>query len=327
LFIVNHHKQIFFRGKGGLSLYRNLLCLALFCCSFFAAELKSQAQTPSSTPQPPAQSPTPTSTPPPQTKSTSTLERNFFKNVLHDQAAIWTSPFSLHGKDALRLAPFIGGTALLIATDRPMANRVDSGGSLQPFSRSFSHFGSPYWTSGVAAAFYLVGRARHDQRARETGLLSVEALVDGLMVIEPIKFVTQRPRPLDDTRGRGFFSGGYAFPSGHSMSAWAVATVIANEYGERRPLVRISAYGLASAVSLSRYGGRRHYLSDTFVGSLIGYGIGHYVFFKHHDRNLDLQAEHGDFKSPSKLWPAITPSFQRDAGNSRQYGMTLAWNF
>jgi len=308
-------------------LYRNLLCLTLFYCSFFAVERVSQAQTPSSTPQPPAQSPTPTTQPTPQTKSSVTSERNFFKNILRDQAAIWAAPFSLRGKTALRLAPFIGGTALLIATDRSMANEVDSGGSLQPISRTFSHFGSPYWTSGVAATFYLVGRVRDDARAKETGLLSMEALIDGALVGEPLKFITQRPRPLDDKRGRGFFSGGYAFPSGHAMSAWAVATVIANEYGKRSPLVRFGAYGLASAISLSRYGGRRHFPSDTFVGSLIGYGIGRYVFFKHHDRNLDSLDEHGDFKSPSKLWPSATPYFGHDERNSRRYGMLLAWNF
>lgn len=306
---------------------RNLLCLALFCCSFFAVERKSQAQTPSSIPRSPAQSPTPTTEPTPQTKSSSTVERNFFKNILHDQAAIWAAPFSLRGKTALRLAPFLGGTALLIATDRQMANEVDSGGSLQPLSRSFSHFGSPYWTGGIAATFYLIGRVRGDARAKETGLLSAEALVDGALVIEPLKIITQRPRPLDDNRGRGFFSGGYAFPSGHAMSAWAVATVIANEYGKHDSLVRFGAYGLASAISLSRYGGRRHFPSDTFVGSLIGYGIGRYVFFKHHDRNLDSQDDHGDFKPPSKLWPSATPYFGHDERNSRRYGMMLAWNF
>lgn len=208
-----------------------------------------------------------------------------------------------------------------------MANEVDGGGTLQPISRSLSHFGSPYWTGGVAGAFYLLGQLRHNARAKETGLLGVEALVNGALVVESVKLITQRPRPLDDKYHRGFFSGGYAFPSGHAMSAWAVATVVAYEYGERRPLVRIGAYGLASAVSLSRYGGRRHFLSDAFVGSLIGYGIGRYVFFKHHDRNLDSQEGHGDFKPPSKLWPSATPYIQHDARNSRQYGMTFMWNF
>jgi hypothetical protein len=43
-----------------------------------------------------------------------------------------------------------------------------------------------------------------------------------------------------------------AFPSGHSIAAWSLATVIANEYHDR-PLVQITAYGIAGAVSVARF--------------------------------------------------------------------------
>lgn len=303
------------------------LCVIILCCAFFTAGQKSEAQNPSGIPRSPPQLPQPTIQPTPQTKTKPTLERNFFKNILRDQVAIWTSPFSLRGKDALWLAPFGAGTALLIATDRQTAGAVDSSGSLQPMSRGFSHIGSPYWTSGVAATFYLVGRVRHDARARETGLLSAEALLDGLMVIEPIKSITRRSRPSLRGGREGFLGGGNAFPSGHAMSAWAVATIVANEYGERHPLARAGAYSLATLVSLSRYGGRTHFMSDALIGSFIGYGIGRYVFFQHHNRSLDSQEEHSDFETRSKLWPSTTPYFRRDDRRSRQYGVTLMWYF
>jgi membrane-associated phospholipid phosphatase len=111
------------------------------------------------------------------------------------------------------------------------------------------------------------------------------------------------------------------------MSAWAVATVVANEYGERHPLARVGAYSLATLVSLSRYGGRTHFMSDAFVGSLIGYGIGRYVFFKHHNRSLDSREVESDFKTRSKLWPSTLPYFRRDDRRPRQYGLTLMWDF
>src|SRR5260370_34196375 len=65
-----------------------------------------------------AQAPSPTPSPTPQSSKTPTLESQFFKNVLRDQEAIWTSPFRLHGRDARWLAPLALGTAALIATDR-----------------------------------------------------------------------------------------------------------------------------------------------------------------------------------------------------------------
>jgi membrane-associated phospholipid phosphatase len=310
-----------------LRLRNSWLWVVILGCAFFAAGQKSQAQNPSGKPQPPAQSPQPIIQPTPQTKTKAALERSLFKNILRDQVAIWTSPLSLRVKDALWLAPFCAGTAFLIETDRQTAGAVDSNGSLQPMSRGVSHFGSPYWTGGIAATFYLVGRVRHDARARETGLLSVEALLDGAMVIEPIKSITRRSRP-SLLGGRGeFLTSGNAFPSGHAMSAWALATVVAYEYGEHRPLVRAGAYSFATIVSLSRFGGRTHFISDSLVGSAIGYGIGRYVFFKHHNRSLDSSELHSDFKTHSKLWPLATPYFRREDRRLNQYGLTLMWNF
>src|SRR5262249_61572111 len=102
-----------------------------------------------------------------------------------------------------------------------------------------------------AAAFYLLGRKENDARARETGLLGGEALIDSGIVAAVLKTATQRPRPrAGEDRGK-FFHGGLSFPSGHSIVAWALATIGSNEYRDNR-LIQISAYGLATAVSVSR---------------------------------------------------------------------------
>src|SRR5207245_2776068 len=102
----------------------------------------------------------------------------------------------------------------------------------------------------------------------------------------------------------------------------SVATVIANEYHDHR-LVQIVAYGLATAVSLSRYTGRNHFLSDALVGSAMGYGIGRYVYHAHHVRKSDSDDEESS-RARSKLWPVIAPQYNRRA---RDYGVVLAWSF
>jgi hypothetical protein len=172
---------------------------------------------------------------------------------------------------------------------------------------------------------YLSGRATHNNHLRETGLLSAEALIDSNIVVSALKTASQRQRPPKDDSSGEFFDGGTSFPSGHASSAWAVATVIAQEYGQHRPLVQVGAYGLAAAVSLSRYTGRNHFLSDVLVGSAMGYGIGRYVYHKHHDPVLDARNE----KEPndlvrSKLFPRIVPLYYPRA---HVYGGMLAWNF
>ena len=220
--------------------------------------------------------PTPTSSPAPAPQPSATLERRFFKNILSDQRAIWTSPLHLHGDDAEWLVPLSVTTGALIATDRKTADAIADHQKLQNVSHVISVFGSGYTTGSIAAAFYLAGRKKDDARARETGLLGGEALIDSGIVAAALKTATQRPRPrAGEDRGK-FFHGGLSFPSGHAIAAWSLATIVANEYQDNR-LVQVSAYGAATAVSISRYTGHNHFLSDALVGSAIGYGIGRYV--------------------------------------------------
>lgn len=270
--------------------------------------------------------PVPQPAPTPEARPTPSLERRFFKNILRDQRAIWTSPFHMERGDAKWLAPLGLSTAALFATDRRTASALDDGNQTRVrVSKDISQGGALYTTGGIAATFYLVGRATKNKRARETGLLGAEALIDGELVASALKLITQRPRPLEDNGSGEFFDGGRAFPSGHAVSAWSMATVIAYEYGEHRPVVRFGAYGLATVVSISRFTGRKHFLSDVVVGSAIGYGIGRYVYRTHHDPSLDIdQVDTKVTGKHSKLIPFTAPLYSRA---TRSYGLALAWNF
>ncbi|MEK7214753.1 MAG: phosphatase PAP2 family protein, partial [Chloroflexota bacterium] len=156
-------------------------------------------------------------------------------------------------------------------------------GSGYAYSRRVGQLGSGFTDFGIAGTFYLLGRARSNERARATGLLGFQALADTLIVIHTLKTVMQRPRPTHaDGRTRihnadgQFFSGGRSFPSGHAGNAWALATVVAHQYRHRR-WVPPTAYSLAGLVAVSRVGQRRHFPADVLVGSALGYLIGRHV--------------------------------------------------
>src|SRR5260370_38532371 len=121
------------------------------------------------------QAPSPTPSPTPQSSRTPTLESQFFKTVLRDQEAIWTSPFRLHGRDARWLAPLGLGTAALIATDRRTGDEVAESTSQLNASRIVSYAGSTYGVAAIPATFYLFVRAKHDARARETGWMGARS--------------------------------------------------------------------------------------------------------------------------------------------------------
>ncbi len=266
----------------------------------------------------PSQSQTPASATTAQSPQTSkpSLEGQFFKNLLRDQRAIWTSPFHLREGKPWRLIAIGGVSTALLLTDEHTAARLGDNKGRFTISNDVSRAGAWYGLAGVSGAFYLVGRATGNAKARETGVLSAEALIDGIIVGQALKVITQRKRPLDQPGEAKFFTGGVAFPSGHSVNAWAVASVVAHEY-DNLP-VQISAYALAGLVSVSRFTGRRHYLSDIFVGGAIGYGIGRYVYRAHHDATLDASA----VNRRGKWRPAVSPVFSRA---NREYGLSLTW--
>ncbi|MGZ5481489.1 MAG: phosphatase PAP2 family protein [Pyrinomonadaceae bacterium] len=292
--------------------WRNAVFLAVISASSVFAQTEPRAAL---VPAPPKPTASPSASPTP----TSSLERNFFKNILRDQRAIWTSPFALRGQDAKWLAPMGLSTALLIATDRRSASEIDD--NRHRLSRGFSEAGALYTTGGIAATLYVIGRKTGNQRLRETGLLGAEAIINGQIVATGLKAMTQRMRPRESNNRVRFFAGGDSFPSGHAVSAWSLATVIAYQY-KHRPLIKYGAYSVAIAVSISRFTGRKHFLSDVLVGSAIGYGIGRYVYRTHRQKNPAGQDSEAAATKQSGLLPIITPHYYRPA---RAYGVTLTW--
>lgn len=256
-------------------------------------------------------SPTPTPTP--------SLERAFLKNILRDQKAIWTAPATLTNADLKWAVPSAVGALALVATDRTTGDEIAEFDHLERGSRIVSNAGSLYGVAAIASSFYIAGRQKNDYRSRETGILIAEASVNTLIVGTALKAISQRGRPETGRERSEFFEGGNSFPSGHSAQAWAVATVIANEYRHRR-LVQVAAYGVASAVSVARFTGGKHYLSDVLIGSALGFGIGRYVFHAHHRQAKDVD----DSETSRDLWPLIETHYNR---GRRQYGIELTWKF
>jgi len=260
----------------------------------------------------------------PSPSSSPSLERKFFKNILRDQKAIWTAPAHIHGNDVPWLVTLGVATGGFIATDRATGDNMATHTGQLDASRVISYAGSIYGVSAEAASFYLIGRATHNRRARQTGILSAEAIVDSVIVFSALKGITQRARPLTGKDRSRFFVGGKSFPSGHAVEAWSVATVVAHAYHDH-VAVQIAAYGVAAAVSLSRFTGLRHYLSDVLVGSAIGFGVGRYVYRAHHQNNSKAGGEEEeDTSSRANKLPAITPLYNRRA---RDYGVALTWSF
>jgi membrane-associated phospholipid phosphatase len=140
-------------------------------------------------------------------------------------------------------------------------------------------------------AFYLAGLATHSSYERNTAFLAAEGIFDTQMVSFVMKSAIGRLKPSDIPPGgnyrdtwfkyKGNLENRGGFPSGHTASAFAVATVIAGRYPKHRWLPYV-AYGVAGALSLSRLPTQAHFPSDIFIGAAMGYSIGRFVVLKPH---------------------------------------------
>ena len=236
------------------------------------------------------------------------IPRTLVRNIMEDQKQIWTSPLRIARRHPVRLIAFTAITAALIATDRRTSNGLPNTIDQIGTSGAISQLGAAYTAGGVAGGFLLIGKLVHNDRAVETGLLLAETLADTQLVGGVLKFATNRERPYQDNGRSSFWEGGSSFPSGHAISSWGMAEVLASEYHDQ-PLVPIGAYSLAAAISLSRVSARKHFFSDVFVGGTLGFFIGRYVYHAHHD--------------PDRKW-SLTPGARVDP-LTRTYGASLVW--
>jgi hypothetical protein len=218
------------------------------------------------------------------------LNGNYFKSYWWDTRDIAIAP--LHWKKNQWIG-FAGVTAVSTLV------YFYDGDVQETFQKNRSHGGDEFvkyaiepWGDGtyslpLMGAFYLEGLINKNPRSKKMALLGVKTfLVAGAYTRIP-KYLAQRHRPDDDippdpNLWEGPFqglSGYYSFPSGHAVSAFAMATVIASEYSDHW-YVPIVSYSLASAVSLSRIYDNKHWASDVLIGGAFGYAMGKLIYNK-----------------------------------------------
>jgi membrane-associated phospholipid phosphatase len=221
--------------------------------------------------------------------------RNFPVSVLKDQQLIWSSPFRMSRSDAKWWLTFGVVSAAAVASDRWTSKQLPNSNDQIAAAKWSSRLGASYTLIPMATLFYFYGKAFNSPQARETGRLGAISIINTSVVVEVLKAVTQRARPTEgDQKGTGFFEGGDSFPSGHSIYSWSLASIIAHEYPHPR-IIPILVYLGAGTVSASRFAARKHYASDTIVGSAAGWFIGDFVYRKHHDPGLEKQGGVGNW--------------------------------
>lgn len=248
----------------------------------------------------PASSPTSTPpqapVPPPVSQPTPDVDRPvswklLLPNLISDQEHIWSFPTRLvQGQSWIPTAALLRTTAGLLALDPAEAAYFHRTPTFQTFNNIFTGNATVIGTIAAPTSLYVVGLFRKDAKMQRTALLACEAVADAEIVTTVLKDATNRVRPAGIPAGGNFsdswfessgsrLRGSGSFPSGHTIAAFSVATVIARRYGNHR-WVPYAAYSMAALVGFSRLSLSSHFLSDVFMGGALGYSISRFTVLR-----------------------------------------------
>lgn len=131
--------------------------------------------------------------------------------------------------------------------------------------------------SPIVAVYGLnwLGAKGKNDFANRTAILIKSEMMVGILTFS-LKRITAVPRP--DTGDPT------SFPSGHTAQAFAAATFMSKEYGDKSIWYSIGAYTVATGVGAMRVMNNRHWVSDVLVGAGIGILSTNLVYLTHQYR-------------------------------------------
>jgi len=177
-------------------------------------------------------------------------------------------------------------TAGLLATDdatyRELHDFKLKHGLVKDISPVVTEMGDGKFSLVMFGGFFLHYCLFDDQKSLYTAKIGIESFLVSGIAVQFFKQVFGRERPSHATKSGGKFNGPFsffakksndiasfdAFPSGHTATAFAWASTLAELYPDgAMPYI---SYGTATVIALSRITERTHWLSDCFVGAIMG---------------------------------------------------------
>jgi membrane-associated phospholipid phosphatase len=193
------------------------------------------------------------------------------------------------------------------------------------------------WGVYSVLATGILSAAWKNEKGVQTSLLATQAMITSGVWVNIIKVLTGRERPLADytfsKKEGGEWYGPFAawdqnpatrkpvsafdaFPSGHTATAFSIATVFATQYKDIKA-IPVICYSAATLVGISRLTEHEHWASDVFVGGIMGYLCGKQVV------NQYNKTHPGPDKSlPEKSKNKTELTFVQ---NGNQIGFCLKW--
>lgn len=214
-----------------------------------------------------------------------------------DIAHVLTSPLRMSTNDALEVGGFLAATGLIWIFDQEILDAVNRNAEEFPL-KPMLEVGR--WLDpigyGSMNIYYLSGLGVSYAAGWDTGTAMFAQIVEsfavyGLLKI-PVQELVGRPRPYQDEGPDAFgHDDSTSFPSGHTINAFQLATVVSHHVG--RSWFTWAAYFCAASVGLQRIESDSHWPSDVFLSAVGGVAIARGIIGLHEQRRLAVTPQIG----------------------------------
>jgi len=227
-------------------------------------------------------------------KNPLSVNKSYIKSSFSDSWRMLSEPARWQCRDWLKAGAFTATWILVYTKDEAIYDFFQRNRS--PFTDNMAKYfldplGKGFYSIPLLASMYVYGLSAGEQKPKAIALLSLKAWVISGVSTQLIKQLTHRHRPhqihpIDPYIWDGPFSDiSYtSFPSGHTVSAFSIATVLAEAYKDR-PWIPVVSYSLATMVGMSRINDEQHWATDVLAGAVFGHLVGRFVFRSYVNRN------------------------------------------
>jgi len=222
------------------------------------------------------------------------------KQFYTDGKNLFLSPFHWDKKERAEFLLVATATVGLFLADEELQKMVQRNRS--HFSDNLSNLATPsehIYPKVIIGSFYLSGLFFNRKKEKDTAFNLLEALIFTQGITQGIKRTTGRASPSAD-KGAFYFEGfrehpcSYclSFPSGHSATAFALASVIAEQYDNK--LIDWVSYSLAFLAAWAKVNDNAHFTSDVFFGGVLGTWVGKTIVRM--NKNKDIKSKDLSFQ-------------------------------
>ncbi len=216
------------------------------------------------------------------------VDKDYIKSYWTVAKKIPTGPARWKTGEWIAFSGIVVGGAIIYAFDdeiRKWIQRNPTHAKENVSEYFFEPWGSGLYPAFLLGGFYIYGLAAKDNRARQVALGGAQAFIMTGLTTQIIKHLTHRHRPdQDDPANPRLWEGPFtgwdytAFPSGHTSTAFALASLISSVYKDKI-WVAILSYTIATGVAWSRVYDNKHWPTDVLIGAALGFAIGKTVYY------------------------------------------------